>query len=1127
MPERGRNLPKWFAIASLVLVLCATGLMAQAVGTVTGSVVDATQAVIPGVEVTITNRETSSSQTTLTSDRGVYRVGNLLPGSYEVKAALTGFKTALSQITVTVGDVVRVDLTLEVGEVNEVITVTDAGTAINVEQGRVSELVSRKQIEDLPLNGRNVFSLMQTAPGAVNTESTIDEPGQNTNVNGGRANMNGFWMDGISITALSGGTGAGDGPGMNPNLEMIQEFRIETLNFSAEYGANVGSVVSVVTKSGSNAFHGSVYNFLRNDNLDAREFFDEEKPEFKQNQFGVSFGGPIAKDKTFFFGTYEGLRVRTGESQLATFESSAWANYAQQYASPVGQYLWQNYPAPTITTATSTVGEYLDEFGWADGTSQAAVDQALGENFGSPAGALSADAAMIGETSFFSPDSTNTNGGSIRVDHEFGQNDRMYGRFYYNKLNGVQVPDPRPAFSSPVESGNTLIAVSWTHVFSPIMVNEARTGFTRNVTDILAGDPGVPFIYDAGSGVGVASTFGSYNGYPQFFHENIYTWADTMSLNMGDHGFKIGGEVRRNQENSEFNVARPSTYFYDLVYIALDDPYYQVAGVNPDLENGTDNYLESSERGWRGTTVGLFFNDDWKVAPNLTVNLGVRWDWFSRLTEVHGRATQYSMTQGSDFLSRVRLGEFMAADQLSPNDWNNFAPRFGFAWDPFSDGKMSIRGGFGIAYQSGIFNPLANSRWNKPYYSFNLVCDTCGRENADILYGPQDGSPVRIDGANNNPGAQLMEGNIIAYEPTNANDAFLSGIPDPSIRDPYSMSYFVGVQREIVRDAVIEVNYVGNLGRKLIRAENPNRFPGDRLGWPSPFEGEFAGDDRFNRLNPDEGTLRFFQNAVNSNYHSLQANFTKRYGNGVAINANYTWSKVTDTRSTWHSGATSSNQAQEGYSTDWFQVGQDYGRAIFDARQRFVFSGVWDMPFLRDADNAVVRSVFGGWQLNAIYSAQTGQPFTPYIGLSFPRGGDFNADGNNNDRPNTPAVGNYIQTDRHDYVNPDNGIFNFPGNTTEERLEYFGTPEPGTLGNLGRNTYDGPGFANFDFSLFKDFMIPQISEDSRLQLRFEFFNILNRANFWQPEPKIENRLFGRSSQTFDAREIQIGIKFLF
>ena len=167
---------------------------------------------------------------------------------------------------------------------------------------------------------------MQTAPGAVNTESTIDEPGQNTNVNGGRANMNGFWMDGISITALSGGTGAGDGPGMNPNLEMIQEFRIETLNFSAEYGSNVGSVVSVVTKSGSNAFHGSVYNFLRNDNLDAREFFDEEKPEFKQNQFGFSIGGPIAKDKTFFFGTYEGLRIRTGESQLATFESSAWAN---------------------------------------------------------------------------------------------------------------------------------------------------------------------------------------------------------------------------------------------------------------------------------------------------------------------------------------------------------------------------------------------------------------------------------------------------------------------------------------------------------------------------------------------------------------------------------------------------------------------------------------------------------------------------------------------------------------------------------------------------------------------------------------------------------------------------------
>jgi hypothetical protein len=440
---------------------------------------------------------------------------------------------------------------------------------------------------------------------------------------------------------------------------------------------------------------------------------------------------------------------------------------------------------------------------------------------------------------------------------------------------------------------------------------------------------------------------------------------------------------------------------------------------------------------------------------------------------------------------------------------------------------MSLRGGFGIAYQSGIFNPLANSRWNKPFYSFNLICDVCGREGEVILYGPQDGEPVRVDGPNPNPGAQLMEGNIIAYEPTNPNLAFLTAIPDPAIRDPYSMSYFFGIQREIVRDAVIEVNYVGNLGRKLIRAENPNRFPGDRLGWPSPYEGEHAGDEAFNRLKDTEGTLRFWQNAVNSNYHSLQATFTKRYSNGVAINANYTWSKATDVRSTWHSGATSSNLGQEGYSTDWFQVDLDYGRAIFDARQRFVFSGVWDMPFLRDADSAVVRSVFGGWQLNAIYSVQTGQPFTPHVSRSFTQGGDFNADGNNNDRPNTPAAGNYIQTSRHDYVNPNNGIFNFEGGTLEERLEYFGTPEPGTVGDLGRNTYDGPGFANFDFSLFKDFMIPQISEDSRLQLRFEFFNLFNRANFWQPEPRIERGTFGRSTQTFDAREIQIGIKFLF
>ncbi|MEE8584739.1 MAG: TonB-dependent receptor, partial [Acidobacteriota bacterium] len=671
----------------------------------------------------------------------------------------------------------------------------------------------------------------------------------------------------------------------------------------------------------------------------------------------------------------------------------------------------------------------------------------------------------------------------------------------------------RPAFNSDFISKNHQLAFNWTHIFSPTMVNESRVGVTRNIGDIFAGLPGVPRVTDAGS---LTEQFGAYNGYPQIFHENIFTYADTLSITKGNHGFKLGAELRRNQENSEFNVGRPSYYFFDLVALGLDDPYYQIGGVNPNFDQGPGNgELASNFRGWRSWELGLFINDDWKLKPNLTLNIGLRWDWYSRLTEVQGRATAFDFSNGTDLFSSVRNGQFIGpVDSLSSNDMNNFGPRLGFAWDPFSNGKMSIRGGYGIAYQSGIFNPLANSRWNKPFYSFNLICDVCGRPGEVILYGPQDGSAPSATGANNNPGGGLFEGNIIAYEPTNPNLAFLSGIPNPDMRDPYTQSFFLGIQRELMRNTMFEVNYVGTLGRKLIRAENPNRFPGDRIGAPSPVNGEFAGDTAFNRINPNEGVLRVWENNVNTNYHSLQVQLNRRYSNGFAFNANYTWAKALDIRSTWHSGATSANRGQEGYSSDINAVFLDYGRAIFDASQRFVVNWLYETPWLRNSGNWAARNLFGGWQINSIIAYQTGQPFTPHCSVSFPGGCDYNADGNNTDRPND-TFGNSLDFDRLDFVT---GVFS--GRT-------FGTPTAGTNGTLGRNTFEGPGFVNWDFSIFKEVGLPKLGEEGKLQLRFEFFNLFNRPNFFQPEPRTNSSIFGQSTQSFDAREIQIGLKILF
>jgi hypothetical protein len=399
------------------------------------------------------------------------------------------------------------------------------------------------------------------------------------------------------------------------------------------------------------------------------------------------------------------------------------------------------------------------------------------------------------------------------------------------------------------------------------------------------------------------------------------------------------------------------------------------------------------------------------------------------------------------------------------------------------------------------------------------------------LYGPQGGGTVTASGANPNIGASLFEGNIIAYDPSNNNTTYLTGIPNPNMRDPYVMSWFFGVQRELTRDLVFEANYVGTAGRKLIRAENFNRFSGDRIGLPSP-TGEFADDTSFNRVNPAFGAMRFWENSVNSSYNALQTQVTKRFSNGYALTGNYTWSKSLDLRSTWHSGATTSNLGQEGYSTDVTNASLDWGRSIFDARHRFILSYQWDLPFFRNS-GGLARSILGGWQINGILALQSGQPFTPFDARSFAAGGDYNADGNNNDRPNTPSTGNAFGSERTDWINAGAGPFRIPTTSatgvpsTAEKVAFFGKPADGTNGNLGRNTYEGPGFANNDFSIFKDFRLPTINEQSRLQFRFEFFNVFNRVNFYNPEPRINNSQFGRPSQTFDARQIQLGLKYIF
>jgi hypothetical protein len=683
-------------------------------------------------------------------------------------------------------------------------------------------------------------------------------------------------------------------------------------------------------------------------------------------------------------------------------------------------------------------------------------------------------------------------------------------------------------------------------------VNEFRAGYTRNrLADIPSLDQfGVPQIsFDAGE-----TNFGAYNGYPQFFHENVYNYSDMLAVVKGKHSLKFGAEVKRNLENSEFNVGRPSYYFFDMFYFAADLPYWQAAGVNPELEAGTGGHIDTNIRAWRNTELGFYIQDDWKIGKNLTLNIGLRWDNFSPHTEKYGKITNFLLGPGSTPEERLAsvncqatvggecasppgstqspVGGFIVGDRLMAPDRNNWSPRFGFAWDPTGSGKTSIRGGFAVFYEATLYNPLSNSRWNLPFYSFDFACPLCGY-NALPTYGPTNPDGTRntsvaptYSGAADNPGQGPeglgFAGNIMGWLPSNPHLAYLTGIPDPSgLKTPYVENAFFGIQRELTPSMGLEVNWVGTFGKKLFWAENPNRVVngGSRASVINPCDGSEAAPTPL--VNPCFGTLRTWKNSVTSNYNALQVSLNRRMSRGFALNSSYTWSHTLDFRSSWHAltGGGSATEANpygsSGYSMDPNQIFLEYGNSLFDIRHRFSTSIVWEMPWLKE-QRGVAGKILGGWQTNYLLSLQTGFPFT--VGART----DFNGDGIRNDRPDTPSFGNSISFENQDFLlgsgsSADSGRF-------QEMQGDFPAPAAGTNGNLGRNTFRGPGFAQLDFSLFKKF---PITESVKLEFRSEFFNLFNRVNLYQPDARRGSANFGLSQQAFDPRVIQFGLRLSF
>jgi outer membrane receptor protein involved in Fe transport len=1247
-------------------------------GQFTGTVSDPTGAAIANAKVTVNNPAIDLNLSTTTNSSGNYTVKEVPPGVYKITIEAAGFKTVSNAgVTANAGTIAHVDFKMLIGKASEVIEVTGEAAAVNTEDSKLATTVSSTQINNLPLNGRNVFDLMQLSAGAVNVTGVDFEGGHQTVVNGVREDFNGFLINGVSNKGLSGGV-------VNVPIEdSVEEFQQLQLNMSAQYGNSAGGTVNLVTKPGTNAWHGSGWEYIRNNALDANDFFSNQqgipRAGLHFNQFGVTVGGPIIKDKLFFFLALQGDRFNAIAPPVTVLqESQVWrdavingnAAFSATQGLSSGQFnspaaaLYAVYPTKNPGTTTGeTVNTYfgvasgaalpsnalcqtngvggfttlqhqkLDYIFGVTATDQLAMAAAGCTNIPGLITGIDRDAS-IQETSVatFGTQTQslgnlfNGNEASLRLDYNWNTNNRMYLQYNYNRQTdkfGACTSACSRGFSNPTRGNFPQGSFSFVHTFSPSVLNEFRAGYLQNNLAISVSNGGIPL---AGFSDGTA-LMGSYNGYPQSFKENVYTYSDMISIGHGNHNMKAGVDFRRNIENSEFNVARPSYYFYDQVFFSADAPYLQAAGVDPGIckapcpissyNPNPQAALSSNFRHWRNLEFGAFFQDDWKVTKRLTLNLGLRYDLYQRHHEEANLATTFILgpsTANSFILgpSTGLLNElynannpatcvanggnlalaqiiggcgpgstgFAPSSSLGQGDHNDFGPRVGFAWDVFGNGKTALRGGFGVAYEGTLYNPLSNSRWDLPYYSFNQVIGGPEIPGADIVYGPSvcDGTgtanchqvsnvPVAFSGPPTNPNQgppnqSQAQGNIDGWDPTNPNQAVLTGIVFPKgVRDPYVYNFYLGIQHEILPKTVLDVKYVGTAGHKLFRAEDVNREPGSFLP-VDPVTGISATVvDNFGRtltglggrLNQNYGRLRAWENAVNSNYNSLQASVKHQMSHGLLFNVDYTFSHSIDNGSTWHSGATTSNGAGagEGFTLDQTLPGLDRGDSVYDIRHRLVLNYVYQLP--GQNLKGALGAVLGGWSYNGIWSFQSGAHFETFTsgqnGLSGTDPvtggctvadvaggactnftGDFNLDGGTNDRPNSSVT--RIGGVSHDsWANGwgrtklGNGVYQYtsPGVT-------FSPPCLGCTGNLGRNTFVGPGQWYADMTLSKTFKFTE-----RVNMKFDAngFNVFNRTNFLLATAgggahnKYTSANFGQAAGPLQPRVLQFGVKLSF
>jgi outer membrane receptor protein involved in Fe transport len=1098
-----------------VLLLCCSALQCLAqvsAASLTGLITDSTGAVTANAVVTATNKATNVSQTTKSDSSGYYTFPTLPVGTYTISVELQGFKKSVrDDVALAVGQKARLDVALEVGQVSETVSVTSSATLLATQEATTGGVIENRLVRDLPLSIRNWDDLLGLIAGVQNDRYTEEGGGTaagrtgGANVHGVRSLQNNFVLDGVDNNSISTNVQELTTQVARPSVDSINEFKVSTNPYNAENGRSPGAVISVTTKGGGNEFHGTVYEFHRNRVFDANNFFlnraGRPKGQNIQNQFGGNLGGPILKNRAFFFFNYEGTRIRKGQTRIGNvptaneirgdFSAAAAAANKTTYATlidRVGDCVGAGNPFPNNQIPTRCL----------DPVSQRILALLPAPNVVPDSGPLNANNFVRQPNIIDDTDSYTTRG-----DWNISNNDNIFVRYTYTDrfrfvpgtFGGIADGTSTSAFGRLFMKGHSA-AIGWNHIFSPRLVNEFRLGWGRNVSratqdpfglNTLAeiGIKGVPDspVYSGGlPGINISARggtlvigggsgldrIGSPDFLPKFQVTNQFQYFDSVSFTWGAHQLKFGVDLRAPMRNIFLDVPglRGSlTFDGQRTNVGLAD---FLLGYPSGAQ--LSNLAVIDQRLWMYSN---FFQDDWKVTPKLTINLGLRYDFATWPYEGADRIANFDPKTGKTFTPE----NSPYGKSLVKSDKNNFAPRVGLAYQLSQ--KTVIRAGYGRFYmlfeRAGSEDQLGE---NLPFLVNNVVSATNTTSTVN--------------------GIRLRNGFNLSLDPSAVNPTTVRvRAVNPEAKTPSVDQWNLGIQRLLPADFVLTIDYVGTKGTHLSVLRNLNQqfFNADGTG---------TGIIPY----PAFGPIEYRDNGGNSSYHGVELTADKRFSKGLSLHGAYTFSKSID-NAMEHLFSGGSNSFMQNAR----DLRQQRGRSDFDYRHRFAASYLYELPFGKGKEylnNGVVSEIVGGWRLSGIVNMRSGRPFTVFAssnnGLVGNRGGLANA------VADCLSNGKLLSS-----IRTIDNWFN---------VNAFSAPTPARLGNCGRNTLDGPGLSNVDFALARSFK--NFGENRSLEFRWEVFNAFNHPQFGLPDRNRNSSTVGRiTTLAGDPRVMQFALKFYF